>query len=133
MLRISVGRNGEDYPTIQEALDSVPYDVEAEIAISEGIYREKIFSDKRSLALKGIGDVVITWSDSARQILDDGRRRGTFRSYTAFFSGSFRLNTFSDLFIDLLLLKGYTLYNSITDLLCLGTAVTFDYNLLQSE
>ena len=89
MLRISVGRNGEDYPTIQEALDSVPYDVEAEIAISEGIYREKIFSDKRSLALKGIGDVVITWSDSARQILDDGRRRGTFRSYTAFFSGSF--------------------------------------------
>lgn len=89
MLRISVGRNGEDYSTIQEALDSVPYDVEVEIAISEGIYREKLFSDKRSLALKGIGDVVITWSDSARQILDDGRRRGTFRSYTAFFSGSF--------------------------------------------
>ena len=41
MLRISVGRNGENYSTIQEALDAVPYDTPAEIVISEGIYREK--------------------------------------------------------------------------------------------
>ena len=86
MLRISVGRNGEDYSTIQEALDAVPYDTPAEIVISEGIYREKLFSDKRSLTMRGIGDVPIIWSDSALDILD-GRKRGTFRSYTAFFSG----------------------------------------------
>ena len=86
MLRISVGRNGEDYSTIQEALDAVPYDTPAEIVISEGIYREKLFSDKRSLTMRGIGDVSIIWSDSALDILD-GRKRGTFRSYTAFFSG----------------------------------------------
>ena len=86
MLRISVGRNGEDYSTVQEALDAVPYDTPAEIVISEGIYREKLFSDKRSLTMRGIGDVSIIWSDSALDILD-GHKRGTFRSYTAFFSG----------------------------------------------
>lgn len=86
MLRISVGRNGEDYSTIQEALDAVPYDTPAEIVISEGKYREKLFSDKRSIAMVGTGDVSIIWSDSALDTLN-GRKRGTFRSYTAFFSG----------------------------------------------
>ena len=44
MLTITVGRNDEDYTTIQEALNSIPYNTEAEIIISEGIYREKLFS-----------------------------------------------------------------------------------------
>ena len=89
MFRISVGCNGEDYSTIQEAIDAVPYDIPGEIVISEGTYREKVFSDKHSLSLKGKGQVVITWADSAREIMDDGRKRGTFRSYTAFFSGHY--------------------------------------------
>ena len=46
MFRISVGCNGEDYSTIQEAIDAVPYDIPGEIVISEGTYREKIISDK---------------------------------------------------------------------------------------
>ena len=51
MLKITVGKNDEDYTSIQEALNAVPYDTEAEIIISEGIYKEKIFSDKSSEGL----------------------------------------------------------------------------------
>ena len=88
MLGIKVSKDGSgDYCTIQEALDSIPYDVEATITICEGIYREKIFSDKRSLRIKGEGKVLITWSDGAKELLSDGFKRGTFRTYTAFFSG----------------------------------------------
>ena len=87
MLSITVGRNGEDYFHIQEAIDAVPYDTEAEILVSEGVYQEKLFSDKRSLTVRGSGNVYIVNSDSAREIAENGRKRGTFRSYTAFFSG----------------------------------------------
>ena len=87
MLRITVGRNGEDYSRIQEAIDAVPYDIDAEIIVSEGEYREKLFADKRSLSIRGEGSVRIICSDSARQSDESGRRLGTFRSYTAFFSG----------------------------------------------
>ena len=87
MLHLTVGRNGEDYYTIQEALDAVPYEVEAEIVISQGVYEEKIFSDKRRLSMRGEGDVTIRWSDGAKTIMPDGIKRGTFRTYTAFFSG----------------------------------------------
>lgn len=86
-MRITVGRSGEDYSTIQEAINAVPYDVEAEIVVSEGEYREKLFSDKRHLTLRGEGNVRIIGSDYARKSDPCGRRLGTFRSYTAFFSG----------------------------------------------
>ena len=55
MLTITVGRNDEDYTTIQEALNAIPYNTEAEIIISEGIYREKLFSDKKGSIQKGVG------------------------------------------------------------------------------
>ena len=87
MMRITVGQGSGDYYSIQEALDSVPYNTEAEIVIAEGVYNERIFSDKRSLTLRGEGEVCIKASCGAREILPYGRKRGTFRSYTAFFSG----------------------------------------------
>ncbi len=86
MMRLTVGRNDEDYQTIQEALDAVPYLEEAEVLISEGVYEEKLFSDKDNLTVRGLGHVVITNSDGANEIVGN-RKRGTFRSYTAFFSG----------------------------------------------
>ena len=89
MLTITVGRNDEDYTTIQEALNAIPYNTEAEIIISEGIYREKLFSDKKSLSIRGEGNVTISWNDFGYDILDRNRKRGTFRSYTAFFSGEY--------------------------------------------
>lgn len=87
MLELTVGHCGEDYYTIQEALDAVPYETEAKITIKEGVYEEKLFADKRKLTVTGEGKVVIRWADSACTIMPDGLKRGTFRSYTAFFSG----------------------------------------------
>lgn len=76
-----------DYYTIQEALNAIPYNEEATIVVKSGIYREKLFSDKKNLTIKGEGNVLILWNDGARELLEDGRKRGTFRTYTAFFSG----------------------------------------------
>ncbi len=85
-LTVSKDGNGS-YMTIQEALNAVPYMVPATITVKEGIYREKLFSDKHDLIIRGEGKVFITYDDSARELLSDGKKRGTFRSYTAFFSG----------------------------------------------
>ncbi len=87
MLRITVGRNDEDYSTVQEAIEAVPYGVRAEIEIHEGVYRERLFSDKADLTIRGIGDVTVVNGYGAREIPDGRRKRGTFRTYTAFFSG----------------------------------------------
>lgn len=88
MLKLTVSkRNDALFHTIQEAINAVPYETPAKITVEEGIYRERLFSDKSDLTLVGEGDVVITASISAREIMDDGFKRGTFRSFTAFFSG----------------------------------------------
>ena len=87
MLRITVGHESENYTSVQEAINAVPYNTEAEIEIHEGIYCEKIFSDKSNLTIRGTGCVRIVCSDGAKEILDRNQKRGTFRSYTAFFSG----------------------------------------------
>lgn len=88
MYRLIVSKDGYgDYYTLQEAINAVPYNTKAEIVIKEGIYREKVFSDKNNLTIRGEGNVLVTYSDGARELLADGKKRGTFRSYTAFFSG----------------------------------------------
>lgn len=86
-LTIHVAQSGADYMSIQEAVNAVPYGVPARLVIHEGHYKEKLFSDKKDLEVVGEGNVVIEWDDAARTILADGIKRGTFRTYTAFFSG----------------------------------------------
>ena len=78
---------GEDYFRIQDAINAVPYGTEAEIIVSDGVYHEKLFSDKKDLSIRGEGRVCIINSDSALETMERGRKRGTFRTYTAFFSG----------------------------------------------
>ena len=57
MYRLIVSKDGYgDYYTLQEAINAVPYNTKAEIVIKEGIYREKIFSDKKDLTIKGEGN-----------------------------------------------------------------------------
>ncbi|MBR4668954.1 MAG: pectin esterase [Butyrivibrio sp.] len=89
MLQIRVGKENADFTTIGEAILAVPYEEAAEISIEKGIYREKIFCDKRDITF--IGDdrdeTVIEFGDGAFDIMPDGSKRGTFRSYTAFFAG----------------------------------------------
>ncbi len=89
-MTITVGKGLEwDYTTIQQALDAVPYHTKATIKIEPGTYREKLFSDKHDISLVGSGEgkTVIVFGDAGKTMLPEGRKRGTFRSATAFFSG----------------------------------------------
>ena len=89
MLQIRVGKENADYTTIGEAVQAVPYEIEAEIYIEKGVYTEKIFCDKRSITFigEGMDETVLEYGDGAFDIMPDGSKRGTFRSYTAFFAG----------------------------------------------
>jgi pectinesterase len=89
MLTIKVEKNGGDYSVIQEAIDAVPYDENAVIEIGAGVYREKIFCEKKDITLVGSGmaETVIDYDDYANEVMPDGSKRGTFRTYTAFFGG----------------------------------------------
>lgn len=88
-LTINVSKSGGDFSCIQEAINAVPYEEDATIHISEGIYKEKIFSEKRDITLigDGIDKTILSFDDYANEIMEDGSKRGTFRSYTAFFGG----------------------------------------------
>ena len=89
MLTIKVAKSGGDYSVIQEAIDAVPYDESAVIEIGPGVYREKIFCEKKDITLIGAGmaETIIDYDDYANEIMPDGSKRGTFRSYTVFFGG----------------------------------------------
>ena len=88
MLELTVG-NGRDFLTITEALQAIPYDTSATIRIDAGIYEEKVFCEKRDITLIGAGpdETIIRWADYGYKPHPDGRKYGTFRSYTAFFGG----------------------------------------------
>lgn len=89
MLEIKVEKNGGDFSFIQEAIDAVPYEESAIIRIGEGVFREKLFCEKKDITFVGAGidKTVIDFDDYANEIMEDGSKRGTFRSYTAFFGG----------------------------------------------
>ena len=90
MLNLTVAQDGSgDYASISEAVLAVPYELEAEITIGPGVYREKLVCEKRRITLRGAGaDATrLVWGDGGRLPHPDGRSTHTFRSYTAFFSG----------------------------------------------
>ena len=90
MINIKVSGDGTgDFATIAEALLAVPYDCEAVIEIGPGVYREKLFAEKRRLTLRGAGAdrTRIVWGDGGKLPHPDGRPTHTFRSYTAFLGG----------------------------------------------
>ncbi|MCR5556771.1 MAG: pectin esterase [Butyrivibrio sp.] len=89
MLELHVKKDGGDYSTIMEAINAVPYEEQAMIHIGEGTFKEKIFSDKRDIVFMGEGPdkTIIEYDDGAFDEMEDGTKRGTFRSYTAFFGG----------------------------------------------
>ena len=87
-MELYVGKDG-NFITINEALQAVPYNTKAIIFIDEGIYEEKIFCEKKNITLIGAGPekTIIRWGDFANKMHPDGKKYGTFRSYTAFFAG----------------------------------------------
>lgn len=76
------------YTTITEALNSIPPDNQKPVTISvaPGIYREKITIDRSYVTLEGSGagseDVIFSFHDYANDRMEDGSKRGTFRSYS---------------------------------------------------
>ncbi len=56
MLNLTVAQDGSgDYASISEAVLAVPYELEAEITIGPGVYREKLVCEKRRITLRGAG------------------------------------------------------------------------------
>lgn len=87
MLKLTVSQDGSsDFASISEAVLAVPYELEAEISIGPGIYREKLVCEKRALTLRGAGADATTliFGDGGKLPHPDGRPTHTFRSYTAF-------------------------------------------------
>ena len=76
--------------TISDALNAIPEDnTEAiTIQIAPGIYHEKLTINKPNITFIGTGesnsDVVLTYDDYAFDLMPDGMKRGTFRSYSVF-------------------------------------------------
>lgn len=54
------------------------------LELAPGEYREKVLLDRPHLVLRGAGadKTVIRWQDGAKELLKDGRPRGTFRTAT---------------------------------------------------
>lgn len=78
------------FHSINEALLSLPIDSSAPvtIALSPGIYYEKVTVRHPYVTIVGTGtspaDTIIRYDDYANFIMSDGKKRGTFRSYTLF-------------------------------------------------
>lgn len=78
------------FSTITEALESIPENNQSPIIISiaPGTYYEKLTINKPFLTLVGEGtsnqNVVLTYDDYANFMMEDGFKRGTFRSYSVF-------------------------------------------------
>ncbi|HEX3038642.1 MAG TPA: pectinesterase family protein [Oscillospiraceae bacterium] len=89
-LELLVSQNGDgDFLTIMEAVNAVPYRLPARIFVKSGIYHEKLFVEKQKLQILGEGteNTILSFGDYARQTHPDGKKYGTFRSYTAFLGG----------------------------------------------
>lgn len=89
---VSKTGGGENhFQTICQALAQVPdyTDEPVTIHLAPGTYREKVTVARPFLTLEGAdpASTVISCDDCATQILKDGSRRGTFRSYTLFVDG----------------------------------------------
>lgn len=76
------------FSTIQEAFDALPADTDTPVTIliGPGIYREKLELSRSHVTLLGetAENTILTYDDCATQLMPDGSKRGTFRSYTLF-------------------------------------------------
>ena len=83
---ITVAKDGSgDYTCVQEAIDSIT-SVPETVFIKNGIYKERVEIHKDNITLIGenADGTVITNNYYASMPMEDGSKRGTFRSYTFF-------------------------------------------------
>ena len=93
MLKLTVTQNNDHtdqntFSTIAQAISHVPEDNREPVTINvtPGTYYEKITLDRPYIHLVGTSadECIITYDDYARDLMPDGSKRGTFRSYTFF-------------------------------------------------
>ena len=71
--------------SLQQAVDNLPDDgQEALVLLREGIYPQRLTVRRRNTCIQGSGKdrTVLTGFLAAKEILQDGFKRGTFRTYT---------------------------------------------------
>jgi len=83
MLIVDILGNG-DYTTISEAINSIPEGKSETIYVKRGVYHEVLELKKDNITIKGEDkdSVIINYNNYANMIMEDGTKRGTFRSYT---------------------------------------------------
>lgn len=86
---VSPSACGENsFPTITQAIAHIPENTDEPVTVilSPGVYREKITLARPYVTLSGedAASTVISFGHCATQLMEDGAKRGTFRSYTMF-------------------------------------------------
>ena len=80
------------FSTLSDALAAIPKGNQEPVTIlvKPGIYREKVTVECANVTIIGedADTTVITYDDCATQIMPDGSKRGTFRSYTMFLNAN---------------------------------------------
>lgn len=75
----------QDAGAIGRALSTLPRDgAPAKLVLAPGVYHEKVViaRENTELCAQVPGKSIITWGDGAKARMDDGQRRGTFRTAT---------------------------------------------------
>lgn len=90
MQRLRVGAGG-DAASITQALQQTDPAQPLTLELAAQRFEERVFSEHRALRLIGQGadKTSIVWHNGAYDLHPDGKKRGTFRSYTAFFDGDY--------------------------------------------
>lgn len=88
MQRVSVGRGG-DFATIGAALSAADPARPLTLVLAAQVFEEKVFCEHPAVRIigQGMDQTVIRWHDGGFHPHPDGRKTGTFRSYTACFDG----------------------------------------------
>lgn len=87
---VSKANHPNSFSTITDAVNSIPQNSTEHVTvyIEPGIYHEKITINRPFLTFIGTGtsasETVITYDDYAFDLMPDGMKRGTFRSYSVF-------------------------------------------------
>lgn len=85
VIHIAADRTG-DFTSVTDALLSIPdtYTDKVTIFIHKGIYRERITVTRPNITFTGdsADNTVLTYDLYARMTMEDGTKRGTFRTYT---------------------------------------------------
>ncbi len=84
---IHVARDGSgSFTSIQQALDSLPSDSREPVTlmIHRGVYQERVTVNRPYITFQGESrdETVLTYGLYARMMMEDGQKRGTFRSYS---------------------------------------------------